>query len=131
YKYTQFIRDAAAPWRARRIWDRLSAKPKLTMDDVRDTQYDVYNIPLDNLAKQIVKLGAASAETLDVLKGWDGKMTPDSRGAVLANEIRGCLASAIAEENRPAAASAIRERVLDKALKEQSPLWLPKKYTSY
>src|SRR6478735_2111741 len=37
YKHTQFIRDAGAPWRARRIWDRLSSKPRLTMDDVRDT----------------------------------------------------------------------------------------------
>ena len=131
YKYTQFIRDAGAPWRARRIWDRLSSKPRLTMDDVRDTQYDVFNIPLDNLAKQIVKLGAASSETLDVLKNWDGKMTPDSRGAVLANEIRGCLASSIADENRPATVTAIRERILDRAVSEQSALWLPKKYSNY
>ena len=92
------------------------------MDDVRDTQYDVFNIPLDNLAKQIVKLGAASSETLNVLKNWDGKMTPDSRGAVLANEIRGCLASSIADENRPATVTAIRERILDRAVSEQSAL---------
>ena len=30
------------------------------MDDVRDTQLDVLNIPLDNLAKQIEKLGEFS-----------------------------------------------------------------------
>jgi penicillin amidase len=131
YKYTQFIRDAAAPWRARRIYDRLTSKSGLTMDDVRDTQLDVFNIPLDNLAKQIVKLGAASTETLDVLKTWDGRMTPDSRGALLANEIRGCLASVIADDNRPTPVAVIRERVLDKAIKEQSKLWLPKKYSSY
>jgi penicillin amidase len=131
YKYTQFIRDAAAPWRARRIFDRLTSRSKLTMDDVRDTQYDVFNIPLDNLAKAILKLGAASPETLNVLGAWDGGMTPDSQGALLTNEIRGCLASTIADENKPASVAAIRERILDKAIKEQSPLWLPKKYSSY
>jgi penicillin amidase len=131
YRYPQFIRDAAAPWRARRIYDRLSTKAKLTMDDVRDTQLDVFNIPLDNLAKQIVKIGAASAETQAVLKSWDGLMTPDSQGALLANEFRGCLANAIAEDNKPAPGTAIRERVLDKAVREQSKLWLPKKYANY
>ena len=131
YKYPQFIRDAAAPWRARRIWDRLTSKTKLTMDDVRDTQYDVFNIPLDNLAKQIVQLGAASPETLAVLKTWDGRMTPDSQGALLSNEIRNCMANTIADENKPASAAAIRERILDRAIREQSALWLPKKYLSY
>jgi penicillin amidase len=101
------------------------------MDDVRDIQLDIFNIPLNNLAKRIVKLGAASTETIEVLKNWDGRMTPDSRGAVLANEIRGCLANAIADDNRPATATAIRERVLDRAISQQSALWLPKKYQSY
>ena len=83
YKYTQFIRDAAAPWRADEYFDRMTSRTKITMDDVRDTQLDVFNIPLDNLAKQIVKLNAASPETLNVLKAWDGRMTPDSQGALL------------------------------------------------
>jgi penicillin amidase len=131
YKYTQFIRDADAPWRARRIYDRLSSKTKITMDDVRDTQMDVFNIPLDNLAKQIVKLNAASPETLAVLKAWDGRMTPDSQGALLSNEIRNCMTNAIADENKQAPAFAIRERIVDKAVREQSRLWLPKKYSSY
>src|SRR4029079_13973567 len=30
YKYTQFARDVAAPWRARRIYDRLSSKTGIT-----------------------------------------------------------------------------------------------------
>jgi penicillin amidase len=131
YKYTQFTRDAAAPWRARRIFDRLSAKSQITMDDVRDTQLDVFNIPLDNLAKEIVKLQAASPETLAALKAWDGRMVPDSSSALLTNEIRGCLANEIADENKPAPANLIRERILDWAVRDQSKLWLPKKYTSY
>jgi penicillin amidase len=131
YPYTQFIRDAAPPWRARRIYDLLTSKSKLTMDDVRDTQLDVFNIPLANLAKLIVKAGGASAETLSVLKSWDGRMVPDSQGALLANELRTCLATAIAEDSKPTPVNAVRERVLEKAIKEQSRLWLPKKFASY
>ena len=131
YRYTQFTRDAAPPWRARRIFDRLSIKTHITIDDVRDTQLDVFNIPLDNLAKEIVRKQAASAETLAVLKGWDGRMTPDSTAALLTNEIRGCLANQIADENKPVPANAVRERVLDWAVRFEVPAWLPKKYTSY
>jgi penicillin amidase len=131
YKYQQFIRDAALPWRARRIYDSLNGKSKITMDDVRDAQYDVYNIPLANLAKEIVKLSAASDSTLSELKQWDGKMTAGSRAALLANEIRGCLADKIATENRPVPATAIRERVLDSAVRDQSTRWLPKQYKDY
>jgi penicillin amidase len=131
YKYTQMSRDAAPPWRARRIFDSLRDKKRVTQDDVRDVQYDVYNIPLANLSKEIVKDNAASAETLDVLKSWDGRMTPESRGALMANEIRGCLAGKIADANRPAPAFLIRERILDTAVRERSPRWLPAGFASY
>lgn len=125
YKYTQVSRDAASPWRARRIQDALETKQKITLDDVRDVQHDSFNIPLHNLAKEIVKQGAASAETLAVLKGWDGRMTTDSRGAVLANEIRNCVSNKMADANKPAPAWVIRERVIDWAVREQAPRWLP------
>jgi len=131
YKYQQFIRDAAPPWRARRIFDSLNGRSKITPDDVRDTQYDVYNIPLSNLAKEIVKFSAAGDATLSDLKQWDGKMTAGSRAALLANEIRGCLADKIAAENRPIPTYVIRERVLDWAVRERSARWLPKQYSDY
>jgi penicillin amidase len=132
YKYHAiFTRDAALPWRARRIYDRLSSKPKLTMDDVRDTQYDIYNMPLAALAKQIVKLDAASPETIGLLKTWDGNMTADSEAPLLANEIRNCLATSIAAENKPVPINTIRERVLYRAVDEKLARWLPKAYTSY
>ena len=131
YKYTQMSRDAAPPWRARRIYDELSTRKKITMDDVRDVMYDAKNIPLANLANQIVKLNAASAETLAIFKDWDGRMTRDSRGALLANEIRTCLANKIAEENKPAPAFLIRERVLDWAVRDQTARWLPSGFANY
>ena len=131
YKYTQVSRDAASPWRARRIQDELDAKQKITLDDVRDVQYDSFNIPLHNLAKEILKLNAASTETLAVLKDWDGRMTPESRAAVLANEIRGCIANRMADANKPAPAFLIRERIIDWAVREQVPRWLPTGTANY
>ena len=124
YKYPQIGRDVASPWRARRIWDRLSAKSKITMDDVRDAQYDDLNMPLDMMAKAIVKSASASNETLEVLRNWDGRMTPDSRGALLANEIRICVGNKLADENRSIPASIIRERVLERAMREGLTRWI-------
>lgn len=131
YKYPQISRDAAPPWRARRIYDLLKATPKSTLDSVRDVQYDAFNIPLSNFAKEIVKQKAASPATLSELQSWDGRMTPDSKAALLANDIRVCTANKIAEDNKPAPAAAIRERVLDWAVREKSARWLPKQFADY
>lgn len=131
YKYTQVSRDAAPPWRARRIFDRLSANGKVTFDDVNSIQHDVFNIPLSNLAKEIVRSNAASPATIGALKDWDGLMTPDSRGALLSNELRGCLADEIAAAIPPAPSYIVRERILDAALREKQAKWLPSKYQNY
>jgi Protein related to penicillin acylase len=131
YKYPAYARDVAMPWRARRIYDRLRDNPKVTMDDVRDVQYDVTNIPLLSLAKEIGKLNAASPETLNAVRNWDGRMTADSEAALLTNEIRGCLANRIADDNKPVPASLIRERILYWAIPDQSPRWLPKTFANY
>lgn len=132
YKYFGMMtRGAATPWRARRIYDLLKANTKVSMDDVRDVQYDSFNIPISNLSGEIVRLKAASPETLAVLRGWDGRMTANSKGAVLANEIRTCLANRIAEENKPVPVGGIREYVLWRAVERKSARWLPKQFSDY
>lgn len=131
YRYKQISRDAAPPWRARRIQDELESRKKITMDDVSEVQHDSINIPLVNLAKAIVKLGAASPQTQTVVAAWDGRMTPDSRAALLVNEIRVCAAEKMAAANKPVPAVVIRERALDKAVSEQLSRWLPNGFTSY
>ena len=132
YKYFDvYARDMSLPWRAHRIHELLEKNTKVTMDDVRDIQYDVFNLPLYNLSKRIIKLNAASAETLNVIKDWDGRMTADSEAALLVNEVRGCMANTIAGENKPVPAYAIRERILYWAVEQQSPRWLPGKFASY
>lgn len=131
YKYTQMSRDAATPWRARQIMTTLEAKPKLTVNDVREAQFDMHNIPVHEIAKEIVKRGAASEETLAVLKDWDGRMTPDSQAALLASDIRICIGNKIADANPPVSGSILRERVLYWAVKENSARWLPAAFKDY
>lgn len=131
YKYPQLNRDPGSPWRARRIFDRLSSNNRADMDFVNDVQHDTYNIPLVHLAKAILKVKAASPETLSDLQKWDGKMVPDSRAALVVNEIRNCTANKIADENKPVPAFLIRERILDDIVAKNSMNWLPKQFSSY
>ena len=131
YKYQQISRDAAAPWRARRLFDLLNAEKKLTADKASEFQHDAFNIPLSNLSQRIVMAGAASEATLADLRGWDGRMRADSRPALLANEIRNCLADAIADENKPLPSGWVRERILDRATRENAGLWLPRAYQDW
>jgi len=128
YKYPQFARDFAMPWRARRIYELLKANSKVTMNDVRDAQYDAFNLPLSNLAREIVKMEAASTESLQVLRGWDGRMTPDSRAALLVVSIRSCLADKIAADNKPVPSNVIRERIVDFWSEGKAARWLPKQF---
>lgn len=131
YRYPQMSRDAATPWRARQIFNTLSAKAKLSVDDVRAAQFDSHNLAVEMIAKEIVKDEAASAETLDLLRKWDGRMTPDSTAALLASDIRVCMGNKIADANKPAPATIVRERVLNWAVQKRSPLWLPAEFKDY
>jgi penicillin G amidase len=131
YKYFGVMsRDAANPWRARRIYNLLKDNTKVTMDDVRDIQHDVYSNVYAELAGEIVKAGAASPETLAALKDWDGKMTADTKAGLIVNEIRNCITGKIAEENK-IPGIAVRERLLFWIVKEKSVRWLPKNFAGY
>lgn len=131
YKYPQLIRDFATPWRARRLFDLLNAEKKATVDSSAAAQFDSFNIPLSNLSKEIVKAKAASGPTLALLGSWDGKMSPDSQAALLVNEIRVCLGNKVADGAKPAPAYLVRERILDRAIRERSALWLPPGFADY
>lgn len=132
YKYFgEMIRDAASPWRAKRINDLLKNNTKVTMDDVRDVQHDVFNIPFDMFAKEIVKQNAASDDNLNLLKTWDGKMTADSKAAVIVNEIRNCTVEKIATENKPVPQWLVRERLIYWIFEQNSARWLPKQFKTY
>lgn len=131
YKYSQMNRDSAAPWRAQSITRKLSKAKGFTLDDMRDAQLDASNIPNKLLADAVVAAGTASADTNTLLKGWDGLMKPDSRAALLANDLRACVANKIADSNKPIPAYIIRERILERAIREDLSRWLPAGYRSY
>jgi penicillin G amidase len=131
YKYQQVARDVAAPWRARRIYDLINANPKMSVEATTAILRDVQSLPHKMLADEIIKLQAASPETLAVLKSWDGKMSADSRGALLINQIRNTIGDKIAEENKPLPGFVVRERLLHFILAEKPQRWLPKGFNNY
>jgi penicillin amidase len=131
YKYYSIMtRDAANPWRARRIYNLLKDNTKVTMDEVRDVQHDVYSNVYADLAAEIVKANAASPETLTVLKDWDGRMTADTKAGLIVNEIRNCVAGKIAGENKIPLVP-VRERLLYWIIKDQTTRWLPAGFANY
>ncbi len=130
YKYQQMTRTYMSS-RARRIYDLLAANNKVTMDDSRDIQHDIYNQPLALIARSIVADGSVSAETLAVLRDWDGKMAVDSRGAVLANEMRNCISNKIADNNKPVPSFLINQRIVELAIREKLTQWLPAGVKTY
>ncbi|MBX7060514.1 MAG: penicillin acylase family protein [Pyrinomonadaceae bacterium] len=131
YKFPQVASDASAPWRARRIFDRLSAIKRISKDDVANVQLDAFNIPLDLLAKEIVRRKAASPDTLELLTGWDGRMLPDSRAALLSEEIAKCVTTEITRANPLVNYGVIRERITERAIREGLTRWLPSGVKNY
>ncbi len=131
YKYQQMTRQFAGPWRARRIFNRIDKSEKITVEDVADMQFDSYNIPLAKFAKEIIRRKAASTETLKILSAWDGKMTSDSVGATLADQVSRCVGVTIANENKPASQWFLRQSVLPWAIQKNDMLWLPKRFSGW
>ncbi len=132
YKYTQVSRDTAPPWRARRIYDLLNSNKKVSMDGVAGIQLDAFNLPIKNFAAEVIKLNAATGETIEVIKAWDGVMRPDSNAALVAAEIRSCTAGKIAADNPGIPSGIILSRVVDVGIMQSKPdRWLPKSYPTY
>jgi penicillin G amidase len=131
YSYPQMSRDAAMPWRARRIQDLLESKAKLSMDDFRTIQLDPYNYAVHILAKQLEKTSVISDETRAAIKEWDGMMRADSRAALLANEIRNVIASKLAADNKTVLPQILREKLMWWILDKRPAHWLPSGFASY
>jgi penicillin amidase len=136
YKYQEIVRDFAAPFRARRIYDLLAANTKVTIADFNAIQRDVFSIPLSRLAREIVNLKAAAPDTLVLFKAWDGKMNADSKSALLAAEIQNALSKRIFDANlQPAVRKQFRMNAtaafLDRLIQEKPQNWLPKEFSNY
>ena len=144
----------APPYRARRIFDQLSANPKLTIDDFRKIQGDTYSIAMSAFARAAAKSLKASVsepgavatgptttndqitKLIAELESWDGKMNADSHTAALVSQMRGLFRTRILNAAlSPALYSnyswAQSEILIDRIVTEQPREWLPKEFPTY
>jgi penicillin amidase len=136
YKYHDLIARIFVPFRAARLHQLLSAKPKVTIQDMSEFQFDTFSVLNSLFAREIVNQKAASQETVDILASWDGRMNADSKAALLVNEIRNVfrnrvLAASFGAEQAKNINWANEGNFLEKLLREKPKKWLPKEFASY
>ena len=143
--YPYFLTHSwAQPYRARRIFDLLSEKPKLAAEDFRHILGDVYAIAGITFTREAVKLlrpKLTPAEeklkaTLDAFEQWDGRVNAESAVAPIASQMRlvfrsKILTAALGPELVKNYQWSNFDTTLDRVLKEQPAAWLPKEFSSY
>ncbi|MDQ6652725.1 MAG: penicillin acylase family protein [Acidobacteriota bacterium] len=137
----------AQPYRARRIFDLLNQKPKLTADDFRRIQGDVYSIGgvlFAGQAARILRGDSSSAatpdaklrETLDAFEGWDGQVNAASHVAPVLAQMRiafrsRILTAALGDDLVKIYQWSNFDTTLDRLITDQPKEWLPKGFGSY
>jgi len=142
--YPYFLSHAwAQPYRARRIFSLLSEKPKLTIDDFRRIQSDVYSYPAAVFARAAVKTLKTSAGNDEKLNSvlmdfekWDGMLTIESRAALLSTQMRSAfrtrvLTAALGPELMKNYVWPEADTLIDRVLETQPHEWLPSEFTNY
>jgi len=143
--YPYFLTHSwAQPYRARRIFMLLSEKPKLSSEDFRRIQGDVYSIAGALFAQQAVKLLrpklTASDEklraALDAFEKWDGRVNAESTVAPLLSRMRltfrsKILAGALGPDLLRNYQWSNFDTTVDRIIKDQPADWLPKEFASY
>ncbi len=85
YKYL-LGSDWAAPYREQRITDLIRSRDRLSVDDFKAIQGDVYSIPEVALQKQVLALapeGFLQQRAMEQVKSWDGRLTSDNIGGAI------------------------------------------------
>jgi penicillin amidase len=134
----------AQPYRARRIFNLLNQTPKLSANDFRRIQGDVYSIGNVLFAQQIAKMmrgqlkpeEARFASMLDAFEKWDGRMDADSHVAPILAQMRiafrgRVLNAALGDDLVKIYAWSNFDTTIDRLITEQPKEWLPKEFTSY
>ena len=143
--YPYFLTHSwAQPYRARRILDRLNQKPKLTTDDFRQIQGDVYSIGNVWFAHEASKIlrprlktdEAKLAQLLDAFDRWDGLVTAESTVAPVVAQMRiafrsRVLTAAMGDELVKIYQWSNFDTTIDRLIAEQPKDWLPKEFISY
>lgn len=145
-EYPHFLTHSwAQPYRARRIFDLLKKKPKLTADDFRAILGDVHAIAGVTFARAVAKtfkgqLASPADEKLraaaTAFETWDGQLSIDSPVAPLVSEMRiafrtKIINAAIGEERARIFGWSNFDTTLDRIITEQPADWLPKEFPSY
>jgi penicillin amidase len=147
--YTHFLTHQwADAYRARRIYDLLKDKQRITADDFRAVQGDIYTIGGSTFAREAAKLlretatspagldEAKVSEAAALLEGWDGRVTTDSRAALLVSEMRTAfrrriLIAALGADRARLYQWANNASFFDAAVGEHPASWLPGEFKSY
>ena len=143
--YPYFLTHSwAQPYRARRIFDLLNEKPKLSTEDFRRIQGDVYSIAGVSFTREAVKLLRPKLTpadeklglTLDAFEKWDGRVNAESTVAPIASQMRiafrsKILTAALGPELIRNFQWSNFDTTLDRILKDQPAAWLPKEYATY
>ena len=143
--YPYFLTHSwAQPYRARRIWYLLNEKPKLSAEDIRRVQGDVYSIAGVLFTKEAVKLLRPKltpsddklTATLEAFDKWDGRVNAESTVAPIASQMRlafrsKILTAALGQELVRSYQWSNFDTTLDRVIKDQPATWLPKEFSSY
>jgi penicillin amidase len=143
--YPYFLTHSwAQPYRSRRIFELLNAKPKLNADDFRRIQGDVYSIAGVLFAQETVKALRPKLTPeeqklrayLDALEKWDGNLTAESNVGALLAQMRlsfrsRILTAALGKDLIKNYQWSNFDTTLDRIIKDQPATWLPKEFTSY
>ncbi len=143
--YPYFLTHSwAQPYRARRIFDLLNAKPKLSSEDFRMILGDVYTIAGVTFTQEAVKLlrpkltpaDEKLRATLDAFEKWDGRVNAESTVAPIASQMRiafrsKILTAALGQELVRNYQWSNFDTTLDYILTQQPAAWLPKEFSSY
>lgn len=134
----------AQPYRARRIFDLLSEKPKHSAEDFRRILGDVYSIAGVLFAKEAVKLlrpkltpeDEKLRATLDAFEKWDGRVNAESPVAPIVSQMRlafrsKILTGALGPDLVKNFQWSNFDTTLDRIIKDQPADWLPKEFPSY
>lgn len=133
----------AQPYRARRILELLKQTPRLSTDDFRRIQGDVYSIGLSSFARETARIlkpqigeDQKLRETVAALEAWDGRVNADSSVAPLTYQMRVALRSrilgaALGPDLAKSFAWPNFETTLDRIINNQPRDWLPKEFTDY
>jgi penicillin amidase len=135
----------APPTRARRIFDLLSSKKKMTAEDFRAVLGDAQTISGQTFVREVARVAREARleerdpkwrDTLALFAAWDGVLRPDARAPRLALEMRSLfqqkiLVSAVGAELAREYRWPNGVTLFDRLVAERPREWLPEGTASY